>query len=99
MHLGFEEPQGWTRRAVERIAPTGMLLYSLIVLWFASVGHRSYRPLWRPWYASKAAPSFADILATLRRESVHAGVFSRPAHDRDRRNLLATLIHLVQQAA
>ncbi len=38
MHLGFEEPQGWTRRAVERTAPTAMLLYSLIVLWFAHVG-------------------------------------------------------------
>ena len=98
-HLGFEEPQGWTRRAVERTAPTGMLLYSLIVLWFAGVGHRSYRPLWRPWYASKAAPAFADMLATLRRESVRAGVLSTPGQDRGRRNLLATLIHIVQQAA
>ena len=26
-HLGFEEPQGWTRRAVQRTAPTAMLLY------------------------------------------------------------------------
>ena len=98
-HLGFEAPQGWTRRTVERTAPTGMLLYSLIVLWFAGVGHRSYRPLWRPWYTSKAAPSFADILATLRRERVRAGVSSPPGRDRGRRNLLATLIHLVQQAA
>ena len=38
--LGFEEPQGWTRRAVERTAPTAMLLYSLIVLWFAAEAHR-----------------------------------------------------------
>jgi hypothetical protein len=97
--LGFEEPQGWTHRAVERTAPSGMLLYSLIVLWFAGVGHRSYRPLWRPWYTSKAAPSFADRLATLRRESVRAGVLSTPGQDRGRRNLLDTLIHLVQQAA
>ena len=47
-HLGFEEPQGWTRRAVERTAPLAMLLYSLIVLWFAREGHRNWRPLHLP---------------------------------------------------
>jgi hypothetical protein len=97
--LGFEEPQGWTRRAVERTAPTAMLLYSLIVLWFASAGHRSYRPLFRPWYLTKRAPSFADMLATLRGTSLRAGVLSRPVQGRGRRNLLFTLRQLVQQAA
>lgn len=43
--LGFEEPQGWSKRAVERTVPTPMLSYSLIVLWFASTGHRPYHPL------------------------------------------------------
>jgi hypothetical protein len=47
-HLGFEQPQGWTRRAAERPAPMAMLLYSLIVLWFARVGHRDYKPVDRP---------------------------------------------------
>jgi hypothetical protein len=75
-HLGFEEPQGWTRRAVERTAPLAMLLYSLIVLWFAEEGHRAWRPLDCPWYASKVAPSFADMLATLRRLSVRRQVLS-----------------------
>ncbi len=74
--LGFEQPQGWSRRAVERTAPMAMLLYSLIVLWFAREGHRVYRPLDRPWYVSKTDPSFADMLATLRRESVRKTVFS-----------------------
>lgn len=39
-HLGFEEPQGWTRRAVERTAPLARLLYAVIVLWFAREGAR-----------------------------------------------------------
>jgi hypothetical protein len=69
-HLGFEEPQGWTRRAVERTAPLGMLLYSLIVCWYVTEGHRDYCPLTRPWYRSKARESFADMLATLRRRSL-----------------------------
>ncbi len=34
-HLGFEEPQGWSRQAARRTAPLAMLLYSLTVLWFA----------------------------------------------------------------
>ena len=69
-HLGFEEPQGWTRRAVERTAPMAMLLYGLIVYWHATEGHRYYRPLPRPWYPAKSRESFADMLATLRRRSL-----------------------------
>ena len=98
-HLGFEQPQGWTRRAVERTAPTGMLLYSLIVLWFAAAGQRCYRPLERPWYTTKRAPSFADMLTTLRRESVRQEVLNTPPHGRGSRKLVATLIHIAQQAA
>jgi hypothetical protein len=75
-HLGFQEPQGWSRRAVQRTAPVAMLLYSLTVLWFAKEGHRRYQPLDCPWYASKAEPSFADMLATLRRQSVRQKVLS-----------------------
>jgi hypothetical protein len=75
-HLGFEEPQGWSRQAVERTAPLAMLLYSLIVLWFARDGHRLYQPLDCPWYTSKAEPSLADMLATLRRHSVRQKVLS-----------------------
>jgi hypothetical protein len=73
-HLGFEEPQGWTRLSVERTAPLAMLLYSLIVLWFAREGHRCWQPLPCPWYTSKSAPSFADMFRTLRRLSVRQQV-------------------------
>jgi hypothetical protein len=98
-HLGFEEPQGWTRRAVERTAPTAMLLYSLITLWFASVGHRAYRPPFRPWYRSKTRPSFADMLATLRQESIREQVSALPLTGRGSRKVVRSLIHAVKQAA
>lgn len=75
-HLGFEEPQGWSRRAVERTAPVAMLLYSTTVLWFAHEGHRQYQPLESPWYTFKTEPSFADMLATLRRQTVRRRVLS-----------------------
>ncbi len=98
-HLGFEEPQGWTRRAVERTAPVAMLLYSLIVLWYARKGHRYYRQLDRPWYRLKRHVSFADMLTTLRRESLREQVLSTPASKRGNQKVLATLLRPVQQAA
>jgi hypothetical protein len=98
-HLGFEEPQGWTKLAVERTAPTAMLLYSVIVLWFATAGHRLYRKPNRPWYRGKLRPSFADMLATLRQESVREQVSSlRPAGPGSR-NLMKALFHAVNHAA
>ena len=98
-HLGFEEPQGWTRRAVERTAPTAMLLYSLIVLWFARGGHRHYRQPDRPWYPTKRHASFADMLTTLRRESVREQVLSIPPSGGGGRKVLRALLHAIQQAA
>jgi len=75
-HLGFEEPQGWSRRAAERTAPMAMLFYSLIVLWFAREGRRVYEPLDCPWYTAKSEPSFADMLTTLRKQSIRQKVLS-----------------------
>jgi len=75
-HLGFEEPQGWSRRAAERTAPMAMLFYSLIVLWFAREGHRVYKPFDCPWYTAKSEPSFADMLTTLRKQSFRQKVLS-----------------------
>jgi hypothetical protein len=102
-HLGFEEPQGWTRRAAERTAPVAMLLYSLVVLWFARDGHRHYAPPARPWYPHKpagpAGASFADMLATLRCRSVRAEVSSTGLHGRGSRNVVNALIHVVTLAA
>ena len=97
--LGFERPQGWTKRAVQRTAPVAMLLYSLAVLWFSREGHRYYRPPAWPWYLGKTQPSFADMLATLRCRSVKATVLSMHLHGSGSRNVVKTLMHVVNQAA
>jgi len=98
-HLGFEEPQGWTRRSVERTAPLAMLMYSLIVLWFAREGHRNWRPLICPWYASKKEPSFADMLRTLRRLSMRQQVLSLALRGTGSRKLQQLLENAVILAA
>jgi hypothetical protein len=98
-HLGFEQPQGWTKRAAQRTAPVAMLLYSLVVLWFDREGHRHWHAPDLPWYAGKARASFADMLATLRCRSVEQEVSSMGLHGRGSRNVVKALLHAVKQAA
>jgi hypothetical protein len=98
-HLGFEEPQGWSRQAVERTAPLAMLLYSLVVLWFAGQGHRFYQPLDCPWYTSKTEPSFADMLATLKRQSIRQTVLSLALRGPGTRKIRQLLENAVALAA
>lgn len=96
--LGVEEPQGWTRASVERTAPLGMLLHSLVVLWFVAESFRHWRPLECPWYARESDPSFADMLATLRRFSVRMEVSKMALRGRGARKLAALLENAVALA-
>ncbi|MEI7687201.1 MAG: hypothetical protein WCL32_19460 [Planctomycetota bacterium] len=98
-NLGFEEPQSWTRRSVERTAPVVMLLYSLVVLWFAREGHRNWRPILRPWDTSKAEASFADMLALLRRQSVQREVSKWALRGQGSRKIQKLLENVVAIAA
>lgn len=98
-HLGFEQPQGWTRRAAQRTAPVAMLLYSLVVKWFVTEGHRHFRPLPQSWYAAKPHASFGDMLATLRRRSLYEQTFSWGLHGPGSQKIIQTLEHVLALAA
>ncbi|GAH81347.1 unnamed protein product, partial [marine sediment metagenome] len=98
-YLGFEEPQGWTRRAVERTAPMAMLLYTLIVLWFATDGHRRVQFPQRPWYSQKQSVTFVDMLRTLRREVLENRFLRSTVATAAFEKTLASLIQLVAWAA
>jgi hypothetical protein len=98
-HLGFEEPQGWTRQSVQRTCPMALLLYSLVVLWFVEHGHRHYQPIERPWYPQKQHASFADMLATLRRESARELISTLGITGVGSRKIVRLLDHLSQLAA
>ena len=97
--LGFEEPQGWSRKAVERTAPLAMLLHTMVVLWFANEGHRLWQPPARRWYPGKVAPSFADMLATLRRASVRRHVLALAPSGPGSRKLARLLENAVAMVA
>src|SRR2546423_10071259 len=82
LQLGAGQPQGHSRRAVERSTPTLMLLYSLVVLWFDWEGGRRWHAPRLPWYPGKRHPSFADMLAALRQHTLEhslRGFFEDPA--------------------
>ena len=76
--LGFETTRGWCSRTVNRQAPPivslrverlAMVLLTLVKAWYArcAVGEPSLLPEGAPWYRTKTRPSFADMLAALRR--------------------------------
>jgi hypothetical protein len=67
--MGLEDPANRTAQAVQRTAPVGLALYGLTLIWFHREGHRSWSYPDRPWYPGKDEPSYADLLAALRRQS------------------------------
>jgi hypothetical protein len=77
--LGFEDPQNQTATAVARTAPLAGLVYDLVLLWSAARVQQGHAPDWlvRPWYRSKTAPSFLDMLTAVRQDSWRL-LFSAP---------------------
>ena len=67
--LGLEDPQGQTPLAVRRTAPLALIVYVLVLLWYADQLRHQRVVSWlpRPWYRTKTAPSFVDMLTALRR--------------------------------
>lgn len=80
-HLGFEDPQNQTAQAVQRTAPMAFLVYDLVLLWSASRVAAGEETSWlrRPWDPHKTAPSFRDLLVSLRRQAWCQQVFDPPS--------------------
>jgi len=96
-HLGFEQPQGWSENAVQRTAPMAMLLYTLIVHWYALEGRRHESLSILPWYTHKSHASFADMLASLKRVSLRQRIIALGLSGRGSKKtqeLLETLVNL-----
>jgi hypothetical protein len=96
--LGLQDPQGWTEPAARRTAPALLLLQSLVILWFATGGHRHYDPPVRPWYAAKPAAAFGDMLATLRDQALR-GFFATPPRDHGHENPFHSVLRLLKLAS
>jgi hypothetical protein len=67
-YLGLEDPQSQTAQAVLRTAPMAGIVYDVVLLWAAGrlqAGH-PVTAVTRPWYRTKADPSFLDLRTALR---------------------------------
>jgi hypothetical protein len=98
--LGFEDPANRLPKAVQRTAPIGMILISLITLWFHQEGHSHVRFPCRPWYTHKKEPSFGDMLGTLRRLSwteLWEGVGDNQGSQKTTPSLLAKIIEFLSR--
>jgi SRSO17 transposase len=69
--FGVGHARNRTKRAVERTVPFQLLTMTLTIIWYASSGHHpdviAEHRARAPWYRTKTTPSFADMLAKLRR--------------------------------
>jgi DDE superfamily endonuclease len=68
---GVGDAQNRTQRAVKRTVPFQFLTMTLTIIWYAVYGHHpddiAEHRARAPWYLTKTNPSFADMLAKLRR--------------------------------
>ena len=74
--MGVGQARNRVKNAVERTVPFGMLIQSLVVVWYALHGHHPddalARRLAQPWYQTKTEPSFEDMITKLRKTLIAA---------------------------
>ena len=74
--FGVGHARNRTRKAVQRTAPFQFLCMTITIIWYTTSGHHpdvvaEHRER-APWYLTKTTPSFADMLAKLRRVIIAA---------------------------
>jgi SRSO17 transposase len=100
--LGIAQPQVWCQKSVERTVPTMLMMHTVIVVWFATAGHRNWRPTMLPWYRNKAQASFSDMLGHLRIQLLNQqldGIFKHQQNKLVPQKALAKVAQLIKQAA
>lgn len=76
-----------------------MLLYTLIVHWYALEGRRHESLSVLPWYTRKSHASFADMVATLKQLSLRQRINALGLSGRGSRKTQELLENLVNLAA
>lgn len=100
--LGVGQARNRTENAVSRTVPFGLLVMSLVMLWYAAHGHPDdvvARREESPWYATKTEPSFEDMLVKLRRVIIAARFMSTRRSQPTAQEILAVQQAWAQAAA
>jgi hypothetical protein len=73
---GVGQARNRTPTAVARTVAFGLLVQTVVVLWYAQHGHSQHTVTERrrnaPWYRSKTQPAYHDMIITLRRTLIAA---------------------------
>ncbi len=82
--FGVGHARNRTRNAVERTVPFQFLCMTITIIWYTDHGHHpdvvaEHRER-APWYLTKTTPSFADMLAKLRRVIIAAQFHPQQGH-------------------
>lgn len=74
--MGVGQARNRVKNAVERTVPFGMLIQSMVTVWYTLHGHHPddvlARRLAEPWYRTKTEPSFEDMITKLRKTLIVA---------------------------
>jgi DDE superfamily endonuclease len=74
--MGVGQARNRLPKAVARTVPFGMLVQTLVIVWYALSGYHpddvAARRREHPWYDSKTEPSFEDMLVKLRKTLIAA---------------------------
>jgi DDE superfamily endonuclease len=74
--MGVGQARNRLPKAVERTVPFGMLVQSMVIVWYALHGYHpddiDARRAAQPWYDHKTEPSFEDMIGKLRRTLIAA---------------------------
>src|SRR6516165_9474594 len=82
-HLGIETQRQWSDKAILRTTPVLLGMFSIVALWTHDLSKsRKLKPKTAAWYP-KAALTFSDAIATVRREiwGHQISFMSRPRRD------------------
>jgi len=89
--LGLEQPQVRTPASVLRAAPLGLLLYGMIVYWYAQTHRQARSTVPDPWYRTKPHESFQDMLSDARVATWRESSFFASDHPVDTNKILGPL--------
>ncbi len=83
--MGVGQARNRLPKAVQRTVPFGMLVQSMVIVWYTLHGYHpddvAVRRQEHPWYDAKTEPSFEDMLAKLRKTLITARFSTvRPGH-------------------
>ena len=74
--MGVGQARNRLPKAVQRTVPFGMLVQSMVIVWYALHGYHpddvTDRRQAEPWYDAKTEPSFADMILKLRKTLIAA---------------------------